>query len=91
MKTVDLNQLITNVQGEPFDGATTLGKVIGGAFSNIGEKVVDPIKVYELTNRLFNEATIELDSSDLSLVKDLVQKSPLPTYVVGQILSKLEG
>ena len=97
---VELNTEIKNLDGDPFkDGekSLTLGKVCTLALleaqpakqdGNI--TLDDTVKRYELSLRVKDNATAELESKDILLIKELLPKR-WSIIVTGQAARLLEG
>jgi hypothetical protein len=72
MKTVDLNIKFTNLEGKLIEESNA-GKMIAGALaaSNKG----DALKQWSLAQRLYTGEPLELDPSDIQLLKDFVNSN----------------
>lgn len=51
----------------------------------------DPIKCYDLAVRIFSGGPIDIDDSDLSLVRDVIDKSEFIPLVKGPLLKELDS
>jgi hypothetical protein len=90
---ISLKQTINDLAGKPLktpEGELTLG----GALSNIllGSKTKGGMKIFLLAKKCFTDKELEVDSADLSLIKNEVKTSE--TYegvlVTGQVELLLE-
>lgn len=94
MKVI-LTQTINNLKGIPYltaeNESMTLGHIIAEALatSEIGGKM----KLYALAQKSFAEKEMDVDSADLKLIKDCVDKCKTYNHnalILGQALTLLE-
>lgn len=67
----------------------TLGMVISAAL-NKPEQQGSPMKAWELGKKAFNQKSLEVDTSDLALIKKAVESSDFFNMIKGQALVLLE-
>lgn len=93
MKTIDLTTVLVNLKGDEFKGDDqkpfTLGEFLSAVLSVAPEG--GKMKLYSLAKRAATEKTIELDTSDLAIIKQAVENSKGYNNVLsGQALEILE-
>lgn len=90
---VKCNVALKTLSGETFkDGVDDLllGLAIANclSYSEVGGKM----KCFDLAKKFYSQKVVEIDASDLKLVKDIVEKNKIYTnnVLTGSILSLLE-
>ena len=90
--TINALQELQSLDGKPLksgEEVLTLGKAISNIL--LSDETNGKMKLFVLAQKFYNEASIELDTSDLALVKGAVQKSKIYSAIVsGQVEKILE-
>lgn len=85
---INTKEFIKNLKGDNSD--LTIGDAIGGIL--IASEAGGKMKMYVLAQKFANDDVVEVDSADLSLIKQSVEATKVYTNLVsGQLLVLLEG
>lgn len=92
---INTTQTVKNLKGQPYEaeeGPLTVGEAIAAVLAN--DDSTGKMKLYVLAKKFIDEEEVDLDSADLSLVKQAVERSK--TYsgnniVLGSLLVLLDG
>lgn len=86
--TIDLKQSLKNLKDEDLKDETGIVLTLGKALSNIllANETGDKMKLFLLAKKCFTEDSLEVDASDLNLIKEAVKttKAYLNAIVTGQ-------
>lgn len=89
---LNLKESIKSLKGEALkgeDGEFTVGQALANILSN--SKAGGKMKLFILAQKCYKDKEIELDSADLSLIKETVKQSDIyNTLVLGQVELYLE-
>jgi len=89
LKTLDGQVMKDNVDGNAVD-ATVKMAIVNGLLSPVQkESGVDKVKKYELAKKVFNADEVDLDETEIALIKDRVGETFAP-IIVGQIYEILK-
>lgn len=90
---INTGATVNTLKGEPYtiDGSPlTVGQVIAEALAV--DKTGGKMKLYALSDKCYNNASVEVDAADLALIKKAVTDSQAYNNIVnGQVLVVLEA
>lgn len=91
MKKVELNVFAKNVKGEDLPGLY-IGQIASEEICNGAAPKGTALKLWSIAQRLYKNEPIELDISDLQVLKDFIDASTTMTVMAkGQILEILNN
>jgi len=93
---IDLKKTVNTLSGTPYfvgkDKSLTVGAVLAEILAT--DQTGGKMKLYNLAQKAYNDDVLEVDSSDLSLIKNAASKSTAyngNAVILGQIEEILEG
>lgn len=90
---INAKQALKNFKGDILkdpDGEVTLGTALSNILSMAKEG--GKMKLFILAKKFYERASVEIDQSDMNLVKKSVESTDIyPNMVTGQVLEILEG
>jgi hypothetical protein len=88
---IKANQALKNLKGEVLkngDAEVTIGEALGNIL--LGSKTGGKMKLFNLAQKLSNQKEVEVDSSDLALIKQAAESDETYSNLVsGQVLDYL--
>ena len=91
---INTKAILTNFEGKPLLNEDKTEVTVGEALSSvlINAKHGGKMKIFVLAEKIYKEPEVEVDTADLSLIKDACEKSEIFTVLVlGQLLKILES
>lgn len=92
MIKINLEKRLTNLDGQPIsDGGREMKMFHAVANALAQAKNQNAVKCYDLALRFYSGAAVELDDTDLALVRDVIDKSDYFPLVKGPLLKELDA
>lgn len=92
MTKINLEKLLTNLDGQPItDGGREMKMFHAVANALAQAKNQNAVKCYDLALRFYSGVPVELDDSDLALVRDIIEKADYYPLVKGPLLKELDA
>jgi hypothetical protein len=85
MTKLDFDWTLKQLSGEPMEGneeGSHAGKLLGGLLGSSNE-TTQPIKFFDWALKFYNKQPLELDSTDLEILKKFIKESRR-LYVIAQ-------
>jgi hypothetical protein len=89
---INLDSLLTDLDGQPIREKDKDLKIFQVVAKVLSTSQVDgeSVKAWDLALKFWGGAPVEIDDSDLSFVRGLVERSPWVAMIKGQVLKELD-
>jgi len=93
MTKLNLDKPLTTLDGQPLQEAGRELKMFHAVANALAQaqQNPNPVKCYDLAVRFYGGAPVELDDSDLALVRDVIDKSNFFPLIKGPLLKELDA
>ena len=92
MTKINLDKPLTTLDGQPLQEAGRELKMFHAVANALAQaQGQNAIKCYDLAVRFYSGAPVELDDSDLALVRDVMDKSAYFPLIKGPVLKELDA